>query len=44
MHGLAALVPAGAVVLLDTQNRAALTADESSSKDMGEIPEGVKNL
>ena len=41
---LAKVVPAGAVVFLDTLNRAAPTADENSSKDMGEILEGAKRL
>jgi hypothetical protein len=41
---LAAVVPAGSVVFLDTLNRAAPTADENSSKDMGEILEGAKRL
>lgn len=41
---LAAVLPAGAVVFLDTLNRAAPTADENSSKDMGEILEGAKRL
>jgi putative DNA primase/helicase len=41
---LAAVVPAGAVVFLDTLNRAAPTADENSSRDMGEILEGAKRL
>ena len=41
---LAAVVPAGAVVFIDTLNRAAPTADENSSKDMGEILEGAKRL
>lgn len=41
---LARVVPAGAVVFLDTLNRAAPTADENSSKDMGEILEGAKRL
>lgn len=40
----AAVVPAGAVVVLDTLNRAAPTADENSSKDMGEILEAAKTL
>lgn len=44
IHDLAAVVPAGAVVFLDTLNRAAPTADENSSKDMGEILEGAKRL
>ena len=42
--GLAAVVPAGAVVFLDTLNRAAPTADENSSKDMGEILSAAKRL
>lgn len=41
---LAAVVPAGAVVFLDTLNRAAPTADENSSRDMGEILEAAKRL
>jgi hypothetical protein len=41
---LAAVVPTGAVVVLDTLNRAAPTADENSSKDMGEILEAAKTL
>jgi putative DNA primase/helicase len=41
---LAAVVPAGAVVFLDTLNRAAPTADENSSKDMGEILSATKHL
>ena len=41
---LAAVVPAGAVVFLDTLNRAAPTADENSSKDMGQILEAAKQL
>ena len=41
---LAAVVPAGAVVFLDTLNRAAPTADENSSKDMGEILSAGKQL
>lgn len=41
---LAAVVPAGAVVFIDTLNRAAPTADENSSKDMGEILEAAKVL
>jgi putative DNA primase/helicase len=40
----AAVVPAGAVVFLDTLNRAAPTADENSSKDMGEILSAAKQL
>lgn len=41
---LAAVVPAGAVVFIDTLNRAAPTADENSSKDMGEILSAAKEL
>lgn len=41
---LAAVVPQGAVVVLDTLNRAAPTADENSSRDMGEILEAAKQL
>lgn len=41
---LAAVVPPGAVVFLDTLNRAAPTADENSSRDMGEILESAKRL
>jgi hypothetical protein len=41
---LAAIVPQGAVIVVDTQNRAAPAIDESSSKDMGLIIEGAKKL
>lgn len=41
---LAAVVPAGAVVVVDTLNRAAPTTDENSSRDMGEILEAAKTL
>lgn len=44
VRDLAAVVPDGAVVFLDTLNRAAPTADENSSKDMGEILEAAKRL
>lgn len=44
VRDLAAVVPAGAVVFLDTLNRAAPTSDENSSKDMGEILEAAKHL
>ena len=44
VQDLAAVVPAGAVVFLDTLNRAAPTADENSSKDMGEILSAAKHL
>lgn len=41
---LAAVVPSGSVVVLDTLNRSAPTADENSSRDMGEILEAAKTL
>ena len=41
---LAAVVPPGAVVIVDTQNRAAPDADENASKDMGLIINGAKTL
>ncbi len=41
---LAAAVPQGAVVIVDTLNRAAPTSDENSSKEMGEILESCKHL
>jgi hypothetical protein len=41
---LAAVVPSGAVVFIDTLNRAAPTADENSSRDMGAILEAAKQL
>jgi len=41
---LAAVVPAGGVVFIDTLNRAAPTADENSSSDMGEILQAAKRL
>lgn len=44
VRDLAAVVPAGAVVFIDTLNRAAPTADENSSRDMGEILEAAKTL
>ena len=44
VQDLAAVVPAGAVVFIDTLNRAAPTADENSSKDMGEILSAAKQL
>ncbi len=44
VRDLAAVVPAGAVVFLDTLNRAAPTADENSSTDMGLILESTKRL
>ena len=44
VRDLAAVVPAGAVVFIDTLNRAAPTADENSSQDMGKILEAAKRL
>ncbi|MDA0630614.1 MAG: AAA family ATPase [Proteobacteria bacterium] len=41
---LAAVVPTGSVVMVDTLNRAAPTSDENSSKEMGEILEACKRL
>jgi len=41
---LAAAVPFGSVVIVDTLNRAAPTSDENSSKEMGEILESCKHL
>jgi len=44
VNDFAAVLPAGAVVFIDTLNRAAPTADENSSKDMGEILQAAKRL
>lgn len=44
VEDLAAVVPPGAVVFVDTLNRAAPDSDENSSKDMGVIVEGAKRL
>ena len=41
---LAAVVPPGAVVFVDTLNRAAPTVDENSSRDMGQVIEAAKTL
>lgn len=41
---LAAICPPGVVIIIDTMNRAAPGADENSSRDMGAIIEGAKNL
>lgn len=41
---LASVVPAGAVVIIDTLNRAAPESDENSSRDMGLILEAAKRL
>lgn len=44
VNDLAATVPQGAVVIVDTLNRSAPTADENSSRDMGIILEAAKRL
>lgn len=44
VEDLAAVLPPGAVIAIDTQNRAAPDADENSSRDMGLIIEGAKAL
>lgn len=41
---LAAVIPNGTVVFIDTLNRAAPTSDENSSKEMGIILQAVKDL
>lgn len=41
---LAAVAQQGSVVFIDTLNRSAPTADENSSRDMGQILEGAKAL
>jgi len=41
---LAAVTTQGSVIFIDTLNRAAPTADENSSRDMGQILEGAKAL
>lgn len=41
---LVAVAPQGSVIFIDTLNRAAPTADENSSRDMGQILEGAKAL
>lgn len=41
---LASVVPRGSVIFIDTLNRSAPMADENSSKDMGAILEGAKQL
>jgi len=41
---LAAAIPYGSVVIVDTLNRSAPTSDENSSKEMGEILEACKHL
>jgi putative DNA primase/helicase len=44
VEDLASVVPAGAVVIIDTLNRAAPESDENSSRDMGLILEAAKRL
>jgi putative DNA primase/helicase len=44
VEDLAAVVPAGAVVIIDTLNRAAPESDENSSRDMGLILDAAKRL
>ena len=44
VNDLAAVIPKGSVVIVDTQNRAAPTVNENSSEDMGKIIEGAKTL
>ena len=44
VNELAATVPHGCVVIVDTLNRAAPTSDENSSKEMGEILQACKWL
>jgi putative DNA primase/helicase len=44
VQDLAAVVPAGAVVIVDTLNRAAPDTDENSSRDMGKVLEAAKQL
>lgn len=44
VHELAAVVPHGGIVFIDTLNRAAPTSDENSSKEMGQILQAAKLL
>jgi hypothetical protein len=44
VRDFASVIPTGAVVIIDTLNRAAPTSEENSSKDMGEILEAAKRL
>ena len=41
---LTRVIPAGAVIVIDTLNRAAPLSDENSSRDMGEILDAAKQL
>lgn len=44
MDDLCAALPAGGVLIIDTLNRAAPTADENSSADMGQTLQALKQL
>jgi RecA-family ATPase len=44
VEDLAAILPKGGVVIIDTLNRAAPGMDENSSQDMGRILAGMKRL
>jgi len=44
VEALASVIDKGSVIFIDTLNRAAPTADENSSEDMGRILEGAKRL
>ena len=44
VRDFAAVIPAGAVVFIDTLNRATPTSDENTSSDMGEILEAAARL
>ena len=44
VEDLAAVVPKGALVIIDTQAKASVGADENSSRDMGEIMSGAQTL
>ena len=44
VSALAKAAPKGSIIIIDTLNRAAPTADENSSEDMGQILEGAKSL
>jgi hypothetical protein len=44
VEALASVIDKGSVIIIDTLNRAAPTADENSSEDMGKILEGAKRL
>lgn len=44
LRSLKSIIPNGAMIIIDTLNRAAPTADENSSRDMGIIIESAKAL